>query len=148
MNVEPRPNPASTLTLTDERCELGLRRMQLDWQLHPADFDSAYALFGALAEELGSAGLGRSRLTNPDSAEVRKNVAGACHHLGTTRMAAHSEDGVVDPDLKVYGTANLYVASSSVFPRYGYANPTLTIIALAVRLARHLAGTADAGATA
>ncbi|QIB66450.1 GMC oxidoreductase [Kineobactrum salinum] len=147
MIIEPRPNPASTLTLTEERCELGLRRMQLAWQPHPADFDSAYALFSTLGEELGRTGLGRSRLAKPDSAEVRQNVSGACHHLGTTRMAARSEDGVVDPDLKVYGTANLYVASSSVFPRYGYANPTLTIIALAARLARHLAGNGAGAAT-
>ncbi len=60
--------------------------------------------------------------------------------MGTLRMAARSEDGVVDSDLRVYGTRNLYVASSAVLPRYGYSNPTLTTVALSVRLARHLAG--------
>ncbi|MEQ9081981.1 MAG: GMC family oxidoreductase, partial [Sandaracinaceae bacterium] len=60
------------------------------------------------------------------------------HHMGTTRMAARREDGVVDADCKVFGTENLYVAGSSVFVTGGHANPTLTLVALAERLADHL----------
>jgi choline dehydrogenase-like flavoprotein len=60
--------------------------------------------------------------------------------MGTVRMAATSEDGVTDANLKVFGSDNLYIASSAVIPRYGYSNPTLTIVALSVRLAHHLAG--------
>jgi choline dehydrogenase-like flavoprotein len=62
------------------------------------------------------------------------------HHMGTTRMASDPASGVVDADCRVHGVENLYVAGSSVFPTGGNANPTLTIIALALRLADHLAG--------
>jgi choline dehydrogenase-like flavoprotein len=58
--------------------------------------------------------------------------------MGTTRMATDPKHGVVDADLRVHGVDNLYVASSSVFPTVGYSNPTLTIVALALRLADHL----------
>jgi choline dehydrogenase-like flavoprotein len=60
------------------------------------------------------------------------------HHLGTTRMHASPRCGVVDAECKVHGLGNLFVAGSSVFPTGGYANPTLTIVALAIRLADHL----------
>jgi choline dehydrogenase-like flavoprotein len=58
--------------------------------------------------------------------------------MGTTRMSANPADGVVDPNCRVHGLANLYVAGSSVFPTAGFMNPTLTIVALAVRMAEHL----------
>ena len=60
------------------------------------------------------------------------------HHLGATRMSLKSDDGVVDENLKVHGIENLYIAGGSVFPSSGFANPTLTIIALAIRLSDHL----------
>jgi choline dehydrogenase-like flavoprotein len=61
------------------------------------------------------------------------------HHLmGTTRMADNEEDGVVDTDLKVFGSKNIYVLGGSVFPSGGAANPTLTIVALGMRLSEHI----------
>lgn len=136
--IEPEPNPKSTLTLVDDRCELGLQRLKLSWQPHENDFKSAYRLFDIIGQELSQTSLGRLQLTNPNSESVRSNVTGSCHHLGTVRMAANSADGVVDKNCKVFGSSNLYVASSAVFPRYGYSNPTLTLVALALRLAKHL----------
>ena len=65
-------------------------------------------------------------------------MMGGKHHIGTTRMHVDPKQGVVDPDCRVHGLSNLYVAGSSVFPTSGYANPTLTIVALALRLADHL----------
>ena len=65
---------------------------------------------------------------------------GGCHHMGTTRMSDGAADGVVDAQCKLHGVDNLYVAGSSVFPSAGFANPTLTIVALAHRLAHHLGG--------
>jgi choline dehydrogenase-like flavoprotein len=138
--VEPRPIPDSRLTLLNERDALGLRRVKLDWRIEPADLASAYRLVDALGEAVAGSGLGRLRIEQPNSEAVRAGVTGGCHHMGTLRMAARSEDGVVDPDLRVFGTRNLYVASSAVLPRYGYSNPTLTTVALSVRLARHLSG--------
>ena len=60
--------------------------------------------------------------------------------MGTTRMARSPEQGVVDPDCRVHGVGNLFLAGSSVFPSAGHANPTWTLVALAVRPADHLAG--------
>ena len=60
------------------------------------------------------------------------------HHIGTTRMSADPAHGVVDSDCRVHGLSNFYIAGSSVFPTSGFTNPTLTIVALACRLARHL----------
>jgi choline dehydrogenase-like flavoprotein len=60
------------------------------------------------------------------------------HHLGTTRMGDDTKTSVVDRDCRIHTLDNLYIAGSSVFPMGGYANPTLTIVALALRLAEHL----------
>ena len=67
-----------------------------------------------------------------------ESLTGGPHHLGTTRMHDDPGHGVVDRNARVHATENLYVAGGSVFPTGGYANPTLTIVALAVRLAKHL----------
>ena len=63
---------------------------------------------------------------------------GSYHHVGTTRMSTDPRTGVVDPSCRVHGMHNLFIAGSSVFPTEGFANPTLTIIALGLRLADHL----------
>jgi choline dehydrogenase-like flavoprotein len=60
------------------------------------------------------------------------------HHMGGTRMASSALEGVVDPNLRLFGTRNAYVCSTSVFPASGFANPTHTLLALAVRLGFHL----------
>ena len=62
----------------------------------------------------------------------------ACHHMGTTRMSDSPTTGVVDRDCKVHGIGNLYIASSSVYPTSSWVNPTLTIVALTLRLADHI----------
>ena len=56
--------------------------------------------------------------------------------MGATRMSATAANGVVDKDCRVHGMQNLFVSSSSVFPTAGWSNPTLTIVALALRLAK------------
>ena len=60
-------------------------------------------------------------------------------------MAATPDAGVVDRDCRVFGVPNLFVASASVFPTGGTANPTLTIVALSIRLAEHLRRMLSAG---
>ena len=62
------------------------------------------------------------------------------HHMGTTRMHNDPKLGVVDENCKVHGTDNLFIAGSSVFPSSGFANPTLTLVSLALRLADHIKG--------
>jgi choline dehydrogenase-like flavoprotein len=78
---------------------------------------------------------------NEMPAAIRAMSVDGLHQVGTTRIAATAEDGVVDENLKVWGTSNLYVCSSSVFPTSGQANPTFLLGAFALRLAHHLAST-------
>lgn len=147
MIVEPRPHPESRITLTDTRCELGLRRAHLDWRLHPQDTASALAFFDDLGTVLAQSGQGRTRLTYEATAARLASVNGANHHLGTVRFAHDPKDGVADADGRIHDMENLYVASSALFPRYGYSNPTLTIVALAIRLASRWAGESAAAGT-
>jgi choline dehydrogenase-like flavoprotein len=86
-----------------------------------------------VVDELERHGLGRVLVGADDPPDPN-----AHHHVGTTRMHADARLGVVDADSRVHGLANLFVTGSSVFPTGGFANPTLTIVALALRLADHL----------
>ncbi|RXK46938.1 GMC family oxidoreductase [Halorientalis pallida] len=64
---------------------------------------------------------------------------GVGHHSGTTRMGTDPGNSVVDPQLRTHDLTNLYLVSSSVFVTSGAMQPTLTIAALALRAADHLA---------
>jgi choline dehydrogenase-like flavoprotein len=75
-----------------------------------------------------------------DQREWPQPVGGGSHHMGTTRMSDNPLRGVVDRNCKVHAVDNLYVAGSSVFPTSGASNPTLTLVALTLRLADHLKG--------
>jgi choline dehydrogenase-like flavoprotein len=77
-------------------------------------------------------------LCDEPEAAVRSQAKDGYHQAGTTRMSSRPEDGVVDAELRVHGTRNLYVASSSVFPSSGQANSTFLAVALTLRLADHL----------
>jgi len=125
------------VTLTDERDALGLRRVNLDWQLHEFDKQSLFRSINLLAEELGKSTRGRLRLMLDENVPWQTMMGGG-HLMGTTRMSGNPEDGVVDRDGKVHDKDNLFIAGSSVFASSGVANPTLTIMALARRLAAHL----------
>jgi choline dehydrogenase-like flavoprotein len=84
-------------------------------------------------------GIGEVVNTDWDAGRPRL-LGGTHHHLGTTRMSADPAQGVVDPHCRVHGMENLFVASGSVFPSAGFVNPTLTVVALALRLGSQLAG--------
>jgi choline dehydrogenase-like flavoprotein len=139
MTSEPLPNPDSRITLGDDRDALGMRRVVVDWRLTPEDKRAALALQHLLGTEVGRTGFGRLRLNlKEDDTTWPTDLFGDQHHMGTTRMHADPALGVVDADCRVHGLSNLYVASSAVFPTAGAANPTLTIVALALRLADHI----------
>lgn len=136
--TEQSPHPDSRVTLGDERDAFGQRRARLDWQLRPLDLERVLAGQRLLVETVAQAGLGRMRLEEYGLMPPPRFFRYGWHHMGTTRMHADPRRGVVDADARIHGVANLFVASSSVFPTSGYANPTLTIGALALRLADHL----------
>jgi choline dehydrogenase-like flavoprotein len=140
LNFEPRPNPDSRVMLDTTTDANGQRRVKLDWRLTDTDRRTATRALDAIAHEFGRLGLGRTRIRldvgndRPWPAELK----GSDHHSGTARMSETPKSGVVDANCRVHSVQNLYVAGSAVFPTIGYANPTLTIVALALRLADHL----------
>ncbi len=144
VRAEPAPNPDSRVTLSHDRDALGVPRAALDWRLAAQDKETVTVLVETLDRELRGAGLGAVTgadwLRDPgpewpvDETVGKHHIAGY-HHMGTTRMSASPGSGVVDTQCRVHGYANLHVAGSSVFPTASWANPTLTILALARRLA-------------
>jgi choline dehydrogenase-like flavoprotein len=135
LRTEQAPSSLSRVTLGDRRDALGLRVPRLDWRISDGDTASIAELLGHLDTELRAAGLG-GVIAPADGWE--DGIIGGPHHMGTTRMAADPRHGVVDADCAVHSVDGLYVAGSSVFATGGYANPTFTIVALALRLADHL----------
>jgi choline dehydrogenase-like flavoprotein len=140
--IEPAPDPESRVTLGRERDSLGLAIPVVDWRLGSREASSLARTLAILARELGRTGQGRLRIADwvqEESIDWRRvGTRGGPHQMGTTRMSVDPRQGVVDADCRVHGIANLYVAGSSVFPTVGWANPTLTLVALALRLADHL----------
>ena len=130
---EQPPQPESRVTLSADRDALGVNRLVLDWRIADDVARSVMRLQELLGIELARRGVGQ--LVPGENAP---RFTDASHHMGTTRMSDDPKRGVVDADCKVHGVANLYVAGSSVFPSSGHANPTFTIVALALRLAAHL----------
>jgi choline dehydrogenase-like flavoprotein len=140
--MEQVPNPDSRVTLISERDTLGMQWVQLDWRLGDLEKRTLRRSNEIFAQALGHAGLGRVKIVHddPDTGwpSVFRGPRGGWHQIGTTRMHPDPNYGVVDKNCRVHGISNLFVAGSSVFPTCGYMNPTLTIIALSLRLADHV----------
>ena len=143
MQGEQLPDRESRVELDADVDALGMRRARLRWKVSDRDRESIRRTQDLIDVALHGADLGRVRrrlgMERPPALFV-----GGFHHMGTARMHADPRRGVVDADGRVHSVANLYLAGSSVFPTSGYANPTLTVVALAVRLADHLRGRFDA----
>jgi choline dehydrogenase-like flavoprotein len=135
---EQLPNPESRVSLGLERDRLGMREVVVDWQLMAQDKTNAITTVKLLGAEIGRVGFGRLRAALSEDEAWPEGFYGNEHHMGTTRMHHDPALGVVDENCRVHTIANLYVAGSSVFPTAGASNPTLTIVALALRLADHL----------
>jgi len=145
--AEQAPNPDSRVRLSSETDMLGCRRGDLDWQMSELDKRSVLELARAMGREFERLGLGKLQTSPwledgtanwPVDPTVGNHPIGGYHHMGTTRMSASAATGVVDGNCTVHGYANLHIAGSSVFTTGGWANPTLTILALSHRLADHL----------
>jgi choline dehydrogenase-like flavoprotein len=140
--MEQAPNPDSRITLDHERDALGVQRVVLDWKLTALDKRSMRKFHETIGLEAGRADVGRMKLIDwlqsENDWEWPANLGGGWHHIGTTRMADDPAKGVVDKDCKVHGINNLFMAGSSCFATCGSANPTLTIIALTLRLSDHI----------
>ncbi|MEJ0059605.1 MAG: FAD-dependent oxidoreductase [Terricaulis sp.] len=129
------------ISLSDEVDSLGLPRLRIDFKMKPFEFDAVVRAHELLDADLQAAGAGRLRFHGSRDqcvARVKDAARDGYHQMGGAAMSASLATGVVDTDLKVHGLANLWVASACVFPSGGQANPTMTIVGLACRLAEQL----------
>ena len=152
IRVEQAPDPENRVVLSSVRDRFGMRRARLLWRMNELELQTVDEALKIVALELGASALGRVKELNGNCGQVSRlfdrnapfdgdrdgQLVLWHHHMGTTRMHSSEKRGVVDANCKVHGLANLYIAGSSVFTTSGSANPTLTIIALALRLADHL----------
>lgn len=138
---EQAPNRDSRITLGSRRDDLGAPVARVTWRTAEADYRALQSSVDIVDGALRAGGFGPVRSTLDSHPATL--VEGNHHHLGATRMHTDPRKGVVDPNCRVHSVDNLYIAGCSVFPTYGLSNPTLTIVALAFRLAEHLRDVLD-----
>ena len=145
--AEQAPNPDSRVRLSADKDALGCRRADLDWRLSALDKETMLQFGKTLEREFDRLGLGKVTTYEwledgtpdwPVDASVGNHPIGGYHHMGTTRMSTSARNGIVDANCTVHGYHNLHIAGSSVFTTGGWANPTLTLLALTHRLGDHL----------
>lgn len=139
--LEQAPDATNRITLSSDYDSVGLKRSVLHWNFsklerHSLDVAVAYTAKCLQEANIGTLRLDRQLINN--SLELPYDLRGGQHHCGTTRMSSSPKTGVVDKNLKVFNSDNLYILGSSVFPSNGWVNPTFTIIALSLRLSNHL----------
>jgi choline dehydrogenase-like flavoprotein len=141
VDVEQAPNPSSRILLAPETDRYGMPKAVVDWRLGGQELATIERFTKLLAPSWSQAGLGTLELAGEPDFGAR-DVLGAArdiyHHMGAARMSDDPRAGVVDRDLKCHDLDNLYLASAATFPAGGIANPTFTLLALALRLADHL----------
>jgi len=135
--IEQAPDPNNRIVLSAEHDRLGQPKTEIHWRINDIDIQHALRIQEIWADEFAKAGIGELQVAK-DWAEQKFEKTAMHHHLGATRMHHDPKQGVVDANGKVHGISNLFVAGCSVFPTAGYANPTLTMIALSLRLADHV----------
>jgi choline dehydrogenase-like flavoprotein len=135
LDLEQAPHRENRIRLSNRRDRLGQRQAVVDWRWRAADEAGRQRVREVTARELEREGAGRLQVSRETALDPAIH-----HHAGTTRMHSDPALGVVDGDQRVHRMENLYVTGASVFPTAGVANPTLTIVALSLRLADHLSG--------
>lgn len=138
-HAEQQPHPESRIVLDREVDALGVPRLRVDWHYTAVDVDTVTRGIALLAQDIERSQVG-TLTYDPAALEFEMTRYGAYggHHIGTARMGTDVRTSVVDGDCRVHGIGNLSVAGSAVFPTSSQANPTLTVVALALRLAARL----------
>jgi choline dehydrogenase-like flavoprotein len=134
--LEQSPDPDNRIVLSRDRDALGCHKLELHWRWSRNDAERIVRAQHIFARELQRSGLGTWHV-EADEEGLPKigRPTGSAHLMGITRMHHNPKYGVVDANCCVRSIHNLFVAGSSTFPTGGYANPTLTIVAMALRLA-------------
>lgn len=137
--IEQTPEFNNRVTLSPHKDKFGQKLVNINWKLSEFDKNNYWRAAKILAENLTSMGYGHTHLRKTISERLFGDQMGfSHHHMGTTRMSANEKKGVVDKNCKMFNKENFYIAGSSVFPTGGNVQPTLTITALAIKLANHL----------
>ena len=141
VHCEQQPDTVSRIRLADDRDALGMRRIKLDWQVSALELRTMRSFVEATERNLRDCGLAEvvPQIDLHDDSALRALCDDGLHHMGGTAMSADARHGVVDTELRMHGFANLSICSASVFSTGGFSNPTHTVLALAVRLAKRLA---------
>jgi choline dehydrogenase-like flavoprotein len=145
-HAEQAPNWNSAITLSDEADTHGLRRARIALKWSQQDIESIIRAHEVLDRDLQKNGIGRLMYRYPLTElkqSIQEQAVDGFHQIGTLRMAADPSKGVTDSYGRLHGTSNCYIASSAIFPTSGQANPTLALVALAVRQAQHIAACID-----
>jgi choline dehydrogenase-like flavoprotein len=142
-SFEQEPDPLSRVILSEKRDELGMPLACIHWSLTRKTYETAVQFAEVIDQALRALQVGRLRRRewlqhDAGEADYQQHFHDQNHHIGTARMSAAPQDGVVDSNLKVHSLRNLYIASSATFPTGGHSNPTLTMLALTIRLADFL----------
>lgn len=141
LTCEQEPDPESRILLSEERDALAVRRANVRWMVKDSTGSTLRQFAQLVGEQFQSAGLGEIVLdpwVHQEPEAWREHISDQYHHIGTARMSDSPRQGVVDRNCRLHAVDNLYIASSAVFPTSGHSNPTLTILALCIRLADHL----------
>jgi choline dehydrogenase-like flavoprotein len=138
-HAEQAPNPESRLFISRQRDSLGMQKLHVEWRSCAVDTHTVRTSLAALASDFSGCGCATLQYDLADiDTSLRREGAYGGHHIGTTRISVSPRAGVVDENCRVHGMQNLFVAGSAVFPTSSQANPTLTIVAMALRLADHI----------
>ncbi len=137
--AEQQPNRDSRVALGEGRDAFGMPRLKIDWRYTRNDVDTVSRALALLASDFRTSGIGTFEY-DPGEVEREMTRYGAYggHHMGTARMGDDPKSSVVGRDCRVHGLSNLFIASAATFPTSSQANPTLTVVAMALRLADHL----------
>ena len=140
--IEQAPNPDSRIILDTEKDTLGIPKSILHWEITPFEKRSIRKIHELFGQQIGKSGIGRVKMM--DYLKDEKDVSwpqftgGGWHHMGTTRMGDDPKQGVVNANCQVHGINNLFVAGASCYVTAAAPNPTLTLVALTLRLSDHV----------
>jgi len=142
VKIEQVPNPDSRVFLDNEKDVLDMQKANLRWEITSFEKRSIKKMVELIGREVGVSDIGRIKLMESlhdgNNQNWIENRYPGCHHMGTTRMSNNPKNGVVDLNCKIHSLNNLFVAGSSCFTTSGSANPTLTLIALSLRLSNYV----------
>lgn len=139
--IEQEPDEESSISLNNKIDAFGNKIASLNWKITPATWHTAVKAANTLKDEIEKLSFGKVNLysnINLTQENWRDYLTDVCHHMGGARMSATADQGVVDTNLQIWKVPNLYVCSCAIFPTASHSNPTLTMLALAVRLTKHL----------